>query len=322
MLGPRELFYADIFASRRHRLPLHARRCRASATSTPAASASTSCAHDLFDFLLLSLPDNDNHSHRLGPDAQVAAIAQADRQLARMFEAGRRRGRFLAEHAVIVVADHAPHADRADGLARRRSSPTSTSAARPTCGRSSRARSRSARRSAAAMIYALRRAALLERVLARARRIDGVEHVMWRDGGEAVVERGGERSCGSRRADEVRRSARAALACWRASASVLDAAIEGERRAQRDYPDALGRDLGRARVRAGRRGAAVGRPTASSSPTGAAPRTSAAAATARCRPATRIAPLICCGLEGELDARQWSIADVAPLVARPFRAAD
>ena len=43
--------------------------------------------HDLFDFLLLSLPDNDNHSHKLGPDAQVAAIAQADRQLARLFVA-------------------------------------------------------------------------------------------------------------------------------------------------------------------------------------------------------------------------------------------
>ena len=37
--------------------------------------------HDLFDFLLLSLPDNDNHSHKLGPDSQVAAIAQADRQI-------------------------------------------------------------------------------------------------------------------------------------------------------------------------------------------------------------------------------------------------
>ena len=28
--------------------------------------------HDLFDFLLLSLPDNDTHSHRNGPYAQVA----------------------------------------------------------------------------------------------------------------------------------------------------------------------------------------------------------------------------------------------------------
>ena len=29
-------------------------------------------AHDLFDFLLLSLPDNDWYSHKHGPDAQVA----------------------------------------------------------------------------------------------------------------------------------------------------------------------------------------------------------------------------------------------------------
>ena len=27
--------------------------------------------HDLFDFLLLSLPDNDTHSHKHGPHAQV-----------------------------------------------------------------------------------------------------------------------------------------------------------------------------------------------------------------------------------------------------------
>ena len=43
--------------------------------------------HDLFDFLLLSLPDNDWYSHKKGPDAQVESIAQADLQLARVAEA-------------------------------------------------------------------------------------------------------------------------------------------------------------------------------------------------------------------------------------------
>ena len=47
--------------------------------------------HDLFDFLLLSLPDNDWYSHKHGPEAQLQSIAQADLQLARVFEAGRRR---------------------------------------------------------------------------------------------------------------------------------------------------------------------------------------------------------------------------------------
>ena len=28
--------------------------------------------HDLFDFLLFSLPDNDTYSHKAGPDGQVA----------------------------------------------------------------------------------------------------------------------------------------------------------------------------------------------------------------------------------------------------------
>ena len=62
--------------------------------------------HDLFDFLLLSLPDNDTHSHKYGPHAQVNSIAAADRQLERVFHAGGGTERFLDEHAVIVMADH------------------------------------------------------------------------------------------------------------------------------------------------------------------------------------------------------------------------
>ena len=40
--------------------------------------------HDLFDFLLFSLPDNDTHSHKAGPDGQVRSIAEADRALERI----------------------------------------------------------------------------------------------------------------------------------------------------------------------------------------------------------------------------------------------
>ena len=49
--------------------------------------------HDLFDFLLLSLPDNDTHSHRNGPYAQVASIAEADRQIERLMHAAGGPGR-------------------------------------------------------------------------------------------------------------------------------------------------------------------------------------------------------------------------------------
>ena len=62
--------------------------------------------HDLFDFLLLSLPDNDWYSHKHGPEGQLHSIAQADLQLARMFNAAGGIDRFLEEHAVIAMADH------------------------------------------------------------------------------------------------------------------------------------------------------------------------------------------------------------------------
>src|SRR6202035_966192 len=61
---------------------------------------------DLFDFLLLSLPDNDWYSHKNGPEAQIQSIGQADLQLARVMNAGGGGEEFLSEHAVIAMADH------------------------------------------------------------------------------------------------------------------------------------------------------------------------------------------------------------------------
>ena len=105
VMGPRELFYADIFASRRT-------GCRSGLGMPGVRDRHSGCVsaymveHDLFDFLLLSLPDNDWYSHKHGPDAQVQSIAQADLQLARVMNAGGGVERFLAEHAVIAMADH------------------------------------------------------------------------------------------------------------------------------------------------------------------------------------------------------------------------
>ena len=62
--------------------------------------------HDLFDFLLLSLPDNDTHSHKNGPFAQVVSLAQADKQIERLMHAAGGPDAFLEEHAVIVCSDH------------------------------------------------------------------------------------------------------------------------------------------------------------------------------------------------------------------------
>ncbi len=105
VMGPRELFYADIFASRRT-------GCRSALGMPGVRDRHSGCVsaylveHDLFDFLLLSLPDNDWHSHKKGVDAQLSAIAQADLQLARVANAAGGLDRFLAEHAMIVMADH------------------------------------------------------------------------------------------------------------------------------------------------------------------------------------------------------------------------
>jgi Type I phosphodiesterase / nucleotide pyrophosphatase len=105
VLGPRELFYADIFASRRT-------GCRSALGMPGVRDRHSGCvaAHlvenDLFDFLLLSLPDNDWVSHKRGPEAQMQSLAQADLQLARMMNAAGGVEEFLAEHAVIAMADH------------------------------------------------------------------------------------------------------------------------------------------------------------------------------------------------------------------------
>src|SRR6478609_12098546 len=105
VMGPRELFYADIFASRRT-------GCRSGLGMPGVRDRHSGCVssymveRDLFDFLLLSLPDNDWYSHKYGPEAQLQSIAQADLQLARVCEASGGVDEFLSEHAMIVMADH------------------------------------------------------------------------------------------------------------------------------------------------------------------------------------------------------------------------
>jgi hypothetical protein len=105
VMGPRELFYADIFASRRT-------GCRSGLGMPGVRDRHSGCVsahlveHDLFDFLLMSLPDNDWVSHKRGPEAQLQSLAQADLQLARVMEAAGGVEEFLDEHAVIAMADH------------------------------------------------------------------------------------------------------------------------------------------------------------------------------------------------------------------------
>jgi len=103
--GPGELFYGDLYSSRE--VP-----CRSTSIPGNRDGYSACCAAELakadgFDFLLFSLPDNDNYSHRFGPEASEESIAKADHCFGKLVEACGGLDPFLAEHAVIVVADHA-----------------------------------------------------------------------------------------------------------------------------------------------------------------------------------------------------------------------
>ena len=192
VMGPRELFYADIFASR-------STGCRSGLGMPGVRDRHTGCVsaylveHDLFDFLLLSLPDNDWYSHKHGPEGQLHSIAQADLQLARVFNAGGGIDRFLEEHAVIAMADHsqapverddlAPARARRAGCARpqgrRRGGAQAMRAPRPEWTARG---SPSAPPSAAAMVYALHEAerdAMRASVVTRALALDGVDLVIW-----------------------------------------------------------------------------------------------------------------------------------------------
>jgi Type I phosphodiesterase / nucleotide pyrophosphatase len=103
--GARELFYADLFDSRNT-------GCTSALGMPGQRDRHTGCVgaylveHDLFDFLLFSLPDNDTHSHKAGPDGQVVSIAEADRALERIMHVAGGVDAFLEDHALIVMSDH------------------------------------------------------------------------------------------------------------------------------------------------------------------------------------------------------------------------
>jgi hypothetical protein len=191
--GPRELFYADLFASR-------ATGCWSQLGLPGMRDQHAGCVgaylveHDLFDFLLLSLPDNDTHSHKHGPHAQVASIAAADRQIERVMHAAGGTDAFLEEHAVVVVSDHS-HAPVEEEIALMDAF-AEWDVAAPTRPGRLRAGGRESSEIAlcpsqrAAMLYVLLeegRDAALGPLVQAAREIEGVDLVLWRDGDEGVI---------------------------------------------------------------------------------------------------------------------------------------
>jgi hypothetical protein len=237
--GARELFYADLFDSRDT-------GCTSALGMPGQRDRHTGCVgaylveHDLFDFLLFSLPDNDSYSHKVGPEGQVRSIAEADKALERIMHVAGGPEEFLEEHAVIVMSDHSQTAveesvNLADVLADWRvltpGDPAPLEAELAVCP--------SAR---SAMVYVLdeeRRAELVPELMDVLLDVDGVDLLVTRDMRGALVrcERG-----------ELRFAPEGELVDTRGGSWTLDGdedalrldVIDG-RVTSEIYPDALGR---------------------------------------------------------------------------------
>jgi Type I phosphodiesterase / nucleotide pyrophosphatase len=185
--GARELFYADLFDSRNT-------GCTSALGLPGQRDQHTGCVgaylveHDLFDFLLFSLPDNDTHSHRVGPEGQVSSIADADRALERIMHVAGGVEAFLEEHAVIVMSDHSQtKVEAALNLADVFSSWRVLLPADPAPSEAEVALCPSAR---SGMVYVLdesRKKELVPAVVEALGGVDGVDLVISRRDGHAVV---------------------------------------------------------------------------------------------------------------------------------------
>ena len=250
VMGPRELFYADIFASRRT-------GCRSGLGMPGVRDRHAGCVssylveHDLFDFLLLSLPDNDWYSHKRGPEAQVQSLAQADLQLARVMSAAGGPEEFLRDHAMVVMADHSQVAVTdtialQDALAElgvlgpvRSSESSYEGEPRIAVCPSQRA----------AMVYALHRAerdAMRASVVSLALALAGIDLVIWLE--RDAHERPREGVISSHERGELRFSPDGPLidlrgATWNVEGAleVLGVSVQDGRLLSPDYPDALAR---------------------------------------------------------------------------------
>jgi hypothetical protein len=246
VLGPRELFYADIFESRRT-------GCRSQLGMPGIRDRHSGCVgaylveHDLFDFLLLSLPDNDWYSHKNGPHAQVDSIAEADRQLARVMQAGGGVDAFLADHALIVMADHSHTlVERTVSLHR---ALEDLGVLAPNDNNRSRSSIAVCPAQRSALVYVLdeeRRDELRPEIVRRSLALEGVDLAMWmvRDADGAPV----EAALASAEHGELRFAPGEAVADVRGARwnvegdlAVLDARVQDGRLLSTAYPDGLAR---------------------------------------------------------------------------------
>ena len=237
--GPAELFYGDLYASRE--VP-----CKSTSIPGSRDGYSACCAAELeregaYDFLLFSLADNDNYSHRHGPEASVESIARADRCFAELVDAGGGIDTFLADHAVILLADHAQTPvsrglPLADLLGRE------WTVLAPSDDRPELAQLAISPTGRAAHVYLLPgegERAKPDEVRRRLAETEGVDLVCWREGKAAIIERGGQQL----RFEPGERVADLRGARWDIDGDpgVLEAAVEDGRIRSAEYPDALAR---------------------------------------------------------------------------------
>ena len=242
--GPRELFYADLYASRET-------GCWSRLGMPGLRDQHTGCVgaylleHDLCDFLLFSLPDNDTASHIGGSQAQVASIAAADRQLERLAHAAGGLDRFLDEHAIIVVADHS-HANVEQTIdfvgafsEYRVLAPSGRGAADAEIALCPSQRS--------AQVYGLlpeARESLIPQLVSAALVAEGVDLAMYRapDARAVITSARGTLRFAPAGGDEPSVSdARGARWVVEGDHAVLEAVIKGDELITPDYPDALAR---------------------------------------------------------------------------------
>jgi hypothetical protein len=239
ILGPQELFYADLYASRKT-------GCRGQLGLPGARDQHTGCVgsylieHDLFDFMLYSLPDNDAYSHRNGPHAQVTSLAAADRQLERLMHAAGGPDAFFADYAIIVCSDHsqAPVEERI----RLDEAFEEFSVARPSPSRSAAAEIAISPAQRSAMIYALDPDVVhttVQRCLDAVADVEGVDLTMWMQAGEGIIR--GRRGELRFRAGGDLQDPRGERWTVEGDLGVLRAEIQDGRLLSTEYPDALGR---------------------------------------------------------------------------------
>jgi hypothetical protein len=321
--GPREFFYADLFASRRT-------GCRSQLGLPGIRDQHAGCVgahlveHDLCDFMLLSLPDNDTHSHKNGPFAQVTSLAAADRQIERVMHAAGGPDAFLEDHAVIVCSDHSQsQVEQEIDLFRAFDGFDVLPAARVLSGDSEIAVCPASR---AAQVYVLdreRRAELVPRIERTLVELDGVDLVMRlsdHPDGEAVIR--GVRGDG---VQELRLAPRGDLVDARGERwsvegdlSLLGLQVRDGRVGSAVYPDALGRVWAALRCRTAGEVLASARPGYEFLDWGGAHHVGGGSH-GSLHANDSLGSLLWCGTGPEADSReQWTLRDIVPMVCEHF----